>query len=153
MRFCSQLVVPPGVYLPRSLVPPRRTHSPHVVRRVVRHACTRAAFPVLTQTQSAALGEGAGQLGGLCVAAGRGPALGFACMCLLRGVLVRLCARPYRFRASGHSVRFGSPAPERAKPFLCARKVDCAGVMRLFNLSRPLGQSHSDEMHRNPAHT
>ena len=26
-----------------------------------------------------------------------------------------------------------SPAMDRAKPFLSARKVDCAGVIRLFN--------------------
>ena len=35
---------------------------------------------------------GAGQLSGLCVAAGHGPALGLACMCMPRGVLVGLCA-------------------------------------------------------------
>ena len=32
------------------------------------------------------------QLGGVCVAAERGSALGFACMCMQRGVLVSLCA-------------------------------------------------------------
>ena len=34
-----------------------------------------------------------------------------------------------------------SLALERENPFLCERKVDCAGVMRLFNLSRLLVQS------------
>ena len=35
---------------------------------------------------------GARQLGGWCVAARCGPALGLACMCMSRGVLVGLCA-------------------------------------------------------------
>ena len=51
-----------------------------------------------------------------------------------------LCPALSEFRASGHSVRFGCPALEQTKPFLCARKIDCAGVMRLFNMAHPLGQ-------------
>ena len=39
---------------------------------------------------------------------------------------------PSEFRVRRHCVRFASPAPDRAKPFLCARKVECAGVIRLF---------------------
>ena len=64
----------------------------------------------------------------------------------VRAVLAECCVllpNPLEVRASGHAKGFRNPAPAWAKPFLCARKVDCAGVIRLFNLSAYRDDAHS----------
>ena len=67
---------------------------------------------------------GARQLGGWCVAAGCGPALGLACMCMPRGVLVGLCAGCRR--AKGVDQRAQDPTRDRSQA--CFFRV----IMRAF---------------------
>jgi len=67
---------------------------------------------------------GAGQLSGLCVAAGHGPALGLACMCMPRGVLVGLCAGCRLSKGVGKRAQ----APTRDRSQACFFRV----IMRAF---------------------
>jgi hypothetical protein len=70
---------------------------------------------------------GAGQLGGLCVAAGRGPALCLACMCMPRGVLVGLCAGCRR--AKGVGKRAQDPTRDRSQA--CFSRVNMLAFISL----------------------